>query len=234
MTPGLLLELPRTEYGTALALQERLVEARRRDAIPETLVLVEHPPVFTLGRRARREDVYLADAELARRGIGLYRSNRGGLVTYHGPGQVVGYPIARLRALGRYVPAYVAGLQRLIAAALAEIGVDAAARPGLPGVWTGRGKIAAIGVAMVHGVTMHGFAVNLQPELAHFELIDPCGLREQGVTSAAALLGRPLDAADFRARLARHFEQEFEVALRPSSLADVFAQRRVAFEAVSG
>jgi lipoate-protein ligase B len=169
--------------------------------------------MFTLGRRGQRGDVYLSDEALAQRGIELHCINRGGLVTYHGPGQVVGYPITRLRALRRDVPGYVAGLQRLISAALADIGVVAAARAGLPGVWTAQGKIAAIGIAMTHGITMHGFAVNLQPDLAHFELINPCGLAEHGVTSAAAILGRAVDAEDFRSRLVHHFSREFGVVM---------------------
>ncbi len=219
MRPGWLLNLPCTEYQAALALQWWLVEARQRGEAPETLILVEHPPVFTLGRRARREDIALSDAELARHGIAVCATNRGGLVTYHGPGQVVGYPIVRLRSLERDVPGYVAGLQRLIAAALADEGIEAGPRAGLPGVWTARGKIAAIGIAMVRGVTMHGFAVNLQPKLEHFALINPCGLADLGVASAAQLLGRPVDPRRFRERLAWHFSAEFGIQLAEHSLA---------------
>ena len=123
----------------------------------------------------------------------------------------------KLRALGRDVPGYVAGLQRVIAVALAEHGIVAAPRAGFPGVWTAQGKIAAIGIAMVHGVTMHGFAVNLQPDLADFALINPCGLQQYGVTSAAALLGHPLDPARFRARLAGLFAREFGIVWRPAA-----------------
>ncbi len=211
MLPGQLLDLPRTGYSEALDLQSRLVEARRQDRIPETLVLVEHPPVFTLGRRGQRSHIFPSDQELDRLGIQTFQVNRGGLVTYHGPGQLVGYPITRLRALGRDVPGYVAGLQRVIVSALGEIGVPAEARTGLPGVWTAQGKIAAIGIAMVRGITMHGFAVNLQPDLSHFALIDPCGLGDLGVVSASVMLGHEVDLFQFRCRLARCFESEFGI-----------------------
>lgn len=197
------------DYAAAWRVQEALAEARLADRAPDTLLLVEHPPVITLGRRGSLDDVYLPEAELRRRGIALVRSTRGGLVTYHGPGQVVGYPILRLRALGRTVPAYVHGLERVVIAALAQVGVRAFADPQHVGVWTTAGKIAAIGVAVRHGVTLHGFAINLQPDLAHFALLNPCGVGERGVTSGAHLLGHPVDTRDFKRRVAGAFGAEF-------------------------
>jgi lipoate-protein ligase B len=199
-------------YGDAVAIQEELAEQRRLDLVPDTLLLLEHPPVITLGRRAQLGDVYLPETELRRRGIALERSTRGGLVTYHGPGQLVGYPILKPHALGRTVPEYVCGLQRAILAALAEIGIDAHSDADHVGVWTSQGKIGAIGVAQRHGVTLHGFAVNLQPDLAHFGLINPCGIGELGVTSAAKLLGHEIDLADFGERMVRTMCAEFGYA----------------------
>ena len=198
-----LVDLGRLEYAEAVRVQDELVEARLVDAVPDTLLLVEHPPVITLGRRASLADVYLSEAELERRGIAVCRSARGGLVTYHGPGQLVGYPIVHLRQRGLRLPAYVEALESAIVAALAEISVSASVDPEHVGVWTPGGKIAAIGIAQRHGVALHGFAVNLQPDLGHFSLINPCGIGERGVTSAAALLGRPVDATDFKPRIAR-------------------------------
>ena len=196
-------DLGRIAYADSMRLQDELVEARLREEIPDTLLLLEHPAVITLGRRGSLSDVYLPEVELACRGIAVERTTRGGLVTYHGPGQLVGYPIVRLRARGLNVPCYVRALELAIIAALAEMGIQARLDEDHIGVWTERGKIAAIGVAQRHGVTLHGFAVNLQPDLAHFALINPCGIADLGVTSVAELLGQPVDLADFKSRIAR-------------------------------
>ena len=196
-------DLGRIPYADAMRLQDDLVEARLREDIPDTLLLLEHHPVITLGRRGSLSDVYLPEAELACRGIAVERTTRGGLVTYHGPGQLVGYPIVRLRPRGLNVPCYVRALELAIIAALAEMGIQARLDEDHIGVWTERGKIAAIGVAQRHGVTLHGFAVNLQPDLGHFALINPCGIADLGVTSVAELLGQPVDLADFKSRIAR-------------------------------
>jgi lipoate-protein ligase B len=189
-------------YGEAMALQDTLVAARIAEEIPDTLLLLEHTPVITLGRRGSLADVYLSESELARRGIAIARTTRGGLVTYHGPGQLVGYPIVRLGPLGLSVPCYVRALELSIVAALAELDVEAYVDEQHVGVWTSAGKIAAIGVAQRHGVTLHGFAVNLQPDLEHFGLINPCGIGALGVTSAAALLGHAVDIAAFKSTMA--------------------------------
>jgi lipoate-protein ligase B len=186
------LDLGRLAYAEALACQNELVEARLRDEAPDTLVLVEHPPVITLGRRGSTDDVLTSRDELASRNIELHQTTRGGLVTYHGPGQLVGYPIVHIRQLGLRLPEYVHGLETAIVSALAELGIHAHTEADHVGVWTDRGKIAAIGIAQRHGVAYHGFALNVQPDLSHFALINPCGIGERGVTSAAVLLGRPV------------------------------------------
>jgi lipoate-protein ligase B len=196
-------------YAEAMALQDTLVEQRLLGGIPDTLLLLEHPPVITLGRRGSLADVYLSSDELALRGISVATTTRGGLVTYHGPGQLVGYPIVHLRERGLSVPCYVRALELAIIAALAEFGIEARLDEAHIGVWTPRhGKIAAIGVAQRHGVTLHGFAVNLQPDLRHFGLINPCGIGDLGVTSAAARLGHPVDVAAFKSVIARGLESE--------------------------
>jgi len=210
-------DLGRIAYADACRLQDELVEQRRNDEIADTLLLLEHPPVITLGRRATLDDVYLSEAALRQRGIALEKTTRGGLVTYHGPGQLVGYPIVKLRARGLTVTCYVRALELAIISVLAETGIAARIDEGHVGVWTDQGKIAAIGVAQRHGVTLHGFAVNLQPDLAHFELINPCGIGDLGVTSAAAILGHPVDVDQFKSAIAGALEEQLtQVACQPA------------------
>lgn len=205
-----LLDLPGLiAYDEAFALQERLVEARRFGLAPDTVVQLEHPPVITLGRRAETSHI-LAPAEvLAREGITVHHTNRGGLATYHGPGQLVVYPILQLEATRLDVPGYVGALEEVIIRVCADWGVAARREPGLRGVWAGAGKIAAIGVAIVHGITMHGYALNVAPNLAHFALINPCGLGERGVTSLARERGAAPPMAEVRAAAAHHFGAVF-------------------------
>jgi lipoate-protein ligase B len=210
------LALDVVPYAQALALQRELNEARFAGRVPDTLLLLEHPPTFTLGRRGNPEHILAGPERLRELGIEVHETNRGGLVTYHGPGQLVGYPIADLRQIAGDAPRYVSGLEETTIRALAEFGIvgfrDAAAR----GVWTHGGKIAAIGVAVSRGITMHGFAVNLQPDLGHFALINPCGLGQRGVTSAERLLGHGIDLPVFRQALVFHFGQVFGREMRPA------------------
>ena len=211
-----LLDLGRVEYGAAYELQRKLQAERDADRVPDLLLLVEHPPVITLGRRGSRDDVFLPDDELAARGIGIFETNRGGLVTYHGPGQIVGYPIARLRPLAGDAPTYVWRLEETIVRTLAQFGVTAGRDAGNRGVFAEGGKIAAIGVAVTHGVTMHGFALNVCPDLDHFQLIDPCGIGDLGVTSLAQLLGTPPPLDVVRTELATQFAAVFDRAVIPA------------------
>jgi lipoyl(octanoyl) transferase len=201
--PLVVRDLGLIDYADAVRVQDQLVDARLRGAVPDTLLLLEHPPVITLGRRASLSDIYGSPDELSARGIEVHRTTRGGLVTYHGPGQLVGYPIVHLRERGLSVPEYVYALERATIDALAEIGVSAWTDPAHVGVWTAGGKIAAIGVAVRHRVTLHGFAVNLDPDLSHFALINPCGIGDRGVTSTTALLEQPTAVGDFKTRIAR-------------------------------
>jgi lipoyl(octanoyl) transferase len=217
LTPLDVRDLGRLAYAEAVRLQDDLVEQRIRDEISDTLLLLEHPPVITLGRRASLADVYLSEEALQERGIALERTSRGGLVTYHGPGQLVGYPIVKLRARGLTVPCYVRALELAVIDALADAGVEACLEAEHVGVWTARGKIAAIGVAQRHGVSLHGFAVNLQPDLDHFTLINPCGIGELGVASAAQILGRTVDVAAFKVCVARTLESRLSEIACPAT-----------------
>ena len=192
-------------YPEGLELQRRLVEQVHRGQAPNTLLLLEHPPTYTCGRLSRPEHLLAPAGELAAAGIPVYETDRGGQITYHGPGQLVGYPIINLREWGGGPLRYVRELERVIIATLADFGLAAHTEEGLTGVWCAGGKVAAIGVKISRGIAFHGFAVNLDPDLAHYRHIVPCGLSDRPVTSAAAELGGAVDGAAFRQRLAHHF-----------------------------
>lgn len=194
--------LGRVDYAAALELQQQLVEDRRAGRIDDTLLLLEHPPVITLGVKTRGQssNVVASAEELAARGVAVHETGRGGDVTYHGPGQLVGYPIFDLRPDRCDVHRYVRDLEEAMIVALGELGVTAGRVPGLTGVWVGppdrEEKIAAIGVRISRWITSHGFALNVAPDLAHFDLIVPCGIRHRGVTSLERVLGRPIPMPD--------------------------------------
>ena len=201
------LDWGRTRHADATARQLALVEERLAGKTGDTLVFTEHEPVYTLGLRAGAAAHLLWDeAERARRGIGLEQTGRGGDVTYHGPGQIVGYPIVSLDH-GRDLHAYLRFLEQVVIDALAELGLTATRRDGLTGIWIGPRKIAAIGVAARRWVAYHGFALNLDPDLTPFSGIVPCGIPSaQGtVTSVAAELGRAPEAAGVKLLLAAAF-----------------------------
>jgi lipoyl(octanoyl) transferase len=180
-------------YAEGLALQQELVEARQADRIPDQLLLLEHPPVITLGAKVRsdRSHVLASDQELEEAGVALFEAGRGGDVTYHGPGQLVGYPILDLRPDRCDVHVYVRDLEAVMIATAAAFGVEARRVAGLTGAWVGQDKLAAIGVRISRWVTSHGFALNVATDLSHFSLIVPCGIQDRGVTSLGRLLGRP-------------------------------------------
>jgi lipoate-protein ligase B len=168
-------------YSAAVALQERLRDARQAGAIPDTLLLLEHPPVYTRGRRARAADLPHEERWYRDRGIDVQDADRGGQVTFHGPGQLVGYPIVRVRSVRDYVDT----LERALIAALRDEGIAAAVPDGLTGVWAGRAKIGSIGIHVSRGVTTHGFAVNVDNDLAPFQWIATCGVEGAEMTSVA-------------------------------------------------
>ena len=180
--------LGRLGYPEAFALQRTLAERRGRGEIPDTTLLLEHDAVYTLGRRATDAEILLDPAGLAARGIAVERTDRGGRVTYHGPGQLVGYPIIDLGAQGDLV-GYVRALERALIATAADHGIAATTIDGLTGVWVGDEKLAAIGVHVSRGITTHGFALNVNTDLDAFNGIVPCGIIDKGVTSLAALTG---------------------------------------------
>ena len=205
--------LGRVEYDRAVALQEALLLARQADRIPDTLLLLEHPPVVTLGRATQAHHLLAGEAELARRGIALRPAARGGDVTFHGPGQLVGYPIVDLTPRGRDVHRYLRDLESGLIAALARFGLAAGRVPGLTGIWVGNEKIAAIGIGVRRWVAWHGFALNVSVDLAYFQLIVPCGIGDRGVTSLARALGRSVQLAETLAPVAEGIAADLGAAL---------------------
>jgi len=211
-----LRDLGRVEYSEAFELQRALVEERKRGRIPDQLLIVEHPHVITLGRNGKPEHLLAGEEALRRAGVSFYPADRGGDVTYHGPGQIVGYPILDLREWKRDVVAYVRAIEQVIIGALAEFGLAAGRIPGWTGVWVDGKKIAAIGVHISRWVTSHGFALNVDTDLRYFQYIVPCGL-SQPVTSMAAL-GAGASRARVVEALARHFAGIFECEIISSDL----------------
>jgi lipoyl(octanoyl) transferase len=212
-----LVNLGRLDYTAALALQQQVSALRQQESISDVLLLVEHPPVLTLGRNGHRQHVLAGDELLARRSISLFETNRGGDVTYHGPGQLVGYPILHLRSftppLG--IVDYLRKLEEVLIRACGDYGVLTQRAPGRAGVWTMPGgavaekKIAALGVHVARGVTTHGFALNVTTDLKDFELIVPCGISDRGVTSIEVEADATPSFDQVANSVSRHFGRVF-------------------------
>ena len=205
-------ELGRVDYDAALALQQQLVDERKRGLIPDQLLLLEHPHVITLGRNGHLENLLAGDDILSRAGISFHPTDRGGDVTYHGPGQLIGYPILDLREWKRDVAAYVRSIEQVIIDTLAGFGIMAGRIPKLTGVWVGDAKIAAIGVHISRWVTSHGFALNVSTDLSYFQYIVPCGLTKP-VTSMARL-GAAATLPDVGRALTANFARIFECEMK--------------------
>lgn len=213
-----IIELGTIGYSDAAALQQRLVSARKIGAVPDLLLLCEHPHVITLGRNGKHGNLRVSEELLRQKGVEFHHTNRGGDITYHGPGQVVGYPVLDLNGIRRDVVWYVRQLEQSMIAATSTFGVRAFRVPGRTGVWiegtSGRQeKLAAIGVHISRWVTSHGFAYNVSTDLRFFDLITPCGIADCGVTSLENLLGRSVSREDALARLIQGFSDTFEMEL---------------------
>jgi lipoyl(octanoyl) transferase len=204
--------LGRVAYADALALQRSLVEQRKTGDIEDQLLFVEHPHVLTLGVRGDggRSHILASSELLASRGIEVHEAGRGGDITYHGPGQIVGYPIIDLKPDRQDVHKYVRDIEDVLIRTAADYGIDAGRVDGLTGVWVGREKLAAIGVRIARWVTSHGFAFNVTTDLGYFNLIVPCGIGDRGVTSLERLLGRAVDCREVEHRIVAHFCRVFD------------------------
>jgi lipoyl(octanoyl) transferase len=239
MTTCLTIDLGLIGYAEAYALQRRIVAARKAAAVGDALLLCEHPHVITQGRNGKREHLLASENVLRQKGVEFYESSRGGDITYHGPGQIVGYPILNLGAIRRDVVWYVRMLEEVMIRASSDFGVVATREVGKTGIWvaTGRNsprsaqrlqsevetaeKLGAIGVHISRWVTSHGFAYNVSTDLRFFDLIVPCGIADRKATSLQRLLGQSIDTREAAARVKQHFGQVFNADMQTASLDNV-------------
>ena len=229
MKTGLIIDLGVMEYGAAWALQRRVVAARKTGAVPDMLLLCEHPHVITLGRSGKLANLRASDHVLRQMEVSFFETDRGGDITYHGPGQLVGYPILNLGEIRRDVSWYVRGLEEAMIRASAEFGVSSRRVPGRTGVWVdvpaggaaAEEKLAAIGVHLSRWVTSHGFAYNVSTDLRYFDLIVPCGIADKRATSLEKLLGRGVAIKEVWPKIAEHLGELFDLDLRAASRDDL-------------
>jgi lipoyl(octanoyl) transferase len=229
MKTGLLIDLGMMEYGAAYELQRRVVAARKAGAVPDVLLLCEHPHVITLGRNGKIENLRASEDVLRQMGVTFFETNRGGDITYHGPGQLVGYPILNLGEIRRDVAWYVRSLEEAMIRATAEFGIAPRRVPGRTGVWVDlhgnssaeEEKLAAIGVHLSRWVTSHGFAYNVSTDLRYFDLIVPCGIAGKLATSLEKLLGRGVEIKEVSRKIAAHLGELFGIDFREGSRDDL-------------
>ena len=222
-----ILDLGLIDYAEAWALQKRIVAARKADALEDVLLLCEHPHVITLGRNGKREHLLASERVLRQRGVEFHATDRGGDITYHGPGQIVGYPILNLAEIRRDVVWYVRTLEEAMIRATAEFGIEVGREAGKTGIWarTASGaaeKLAAIGVHISRWVTSHGFAYNVSTDLRYFDLIVPCGISDRKPASLEKLLDRRVERAEAAPRIVRHFGGVFSLEMRETARDEFF------------
>ena len=218
---GYVIDIDLMEYRRAWDLQRKVVAAKLESDLPDILILLEHNPVITLGRRGNRQYIRASPEVLAARGINTYHVERGGEVTYHGPGQIVGYPILNLRNWRRDVSWYIFNLEEVLIRTLSDFGIEGSRNRLNRGVWVGDSKIGSIGVAITRWVTYHGFSLNVSPDMNHYRLITPCGLEGTEVTSIERVLGGTPDHVRVRDTISRHFQQVFDMELSRMDMEDL-------------
>ncbi len=212
------LDIDHLAYTQALSLMRGLVELKKSSVQPEILMLLEHEPVLTMGRRSQESEILATRECLKDHGISVHRIERGGLITYHGPGQLVAYPIFDLKRMRLGVSELVNGLETAIIHTLADFDIQADRIEGLRGVWVSREKIASIGIAVRRGITYHGLALNYDPDFSHFDMINPCGLEGVKMTSISKITATQTSPVLLRQSLAKHISQLFNLDLHPWSL----------------
>ena len=223
-------------YAEAWELQKRVAAARKAGAIADILLLCEHPPVITLGRSGKRENLLVSDHVLRQKGVEFHATDRGGDITYHGPGQIVGYPILNLGAIRRDVVWYVRILEEAMIRATAEFGITAERVAGKTGIWVRAGsteeKLAAIGVRISRWVTSHGFAYNVSTDLRNFDLIVPCGIADRKATSLEKLLGRSVEQKEVAPRIAKHLGELLGLEMKEATKKELLEKLEHAEQAV--
>ena len=199
------IDLGRTPYKETWKLQKQLVSLRFQSRIPDCLLLTEHEPVITMGRASSESNLLCSKEDLRKKGIGLFEVERGGDITFHGPGQLVAYPIIDLNARERDLHRYLRYLENIVSSTLSDLGLDAGIKQGLTGVWVNDHKLAAIGVAVSRWITYHGVALNVNTDLDYFELIKPCGITKYPVGSISSMLGKEIDLQEVADLLTNNF-----------------------------
>lgn len=206
-------QLGLVDYADGLRLQRERVAARKAGAIPDTLLLLEHPHVYTLGRNANRRHLLISPEKVEALGATVYDTDRGGDITYHGPGQLVGYPIFDLTQHRRDILWFMRSMEQVFINVATGYGIQAGRTAGAAGVWVGNEKLVAMGIHISRWVTSHGFAFNVNTDLSYFGWIVPCGLADKGVTSLATLLGRPIDMKEAMDQVMKHFARVFDLEI---------------------
>ena len=233
----LTIDLGLIGYAEAYALQKRIVAARKAEAIEDVLLLCEHPHVITQGRNGKREHLLVTENVLRQKGVEFYETSRGGDITYHGPGQIVGYPILNLGAIRRDVVWYVRTLEEAMIRATAEFGITAERVAGKTGIWVRAGnteeKLAAIGVHISRWVTSHGFAYNVSTDLRNFDLIVPCGIADRKATSLEKLLARNVEQTEVAPRIAKHLGELLGLEISEATRKELFEKLEHAKQAVA-
>jgi len=226
MKQGSLIKAGRLDYQTAWDLQRELYEQRLAGEIEDTFLLTEHPHTYTLGKSGQEENLVTDEFALKRQGIEVFRIDRGGDITYHGPGQIIGYPILDLHNHYLDVHRFLRDLEEVIIQTLAEYKINAGRVEGLTGVWVDGAKVAAIGVKVTRWITMHGFAFNVNTNLSYFGNIVPCGITDKPVTSMEKLLGSQLDYVEVQEKVCAKFGEVFEIDLAAKRIEDVVPERK--------
>lgn len=215
---GYCLELGIEEYGKVFKLQKKLNQARRNKTIPDTVILLEHHPCFTIGRKGGLDHILVSDQFLEQEGIKVYETDRGGDITYHGPGQLVCYPIFDLNGFECDVHLYARRMEETLIRTVDAFGIAAKRREDYPGVWIGSSKIGAEGIGIQQWVTMHGVSLNVKPNLRHFSFIIPCGIYNLGVTSMEEFLGHTIDMARVKREMRSQLSAIFNLTLEDITL----------------
>ncbi len=225
MNTILIINLGRTRYADAWELQRKIFSARLARRIPDILLLTEHEPVYTLGKGADANHLLAGSVELDEKKIDVFNIDRGGDVTFHGPGQLVGYPILDLNNYYLDIHRYLRDIEEVLIRTVKDFGISAERADGYTGVWVKNDKIAAIGVKVSRWITMHGFALNVNTDLSYFDRIIPCGIFHKGITSLAALMGHDVMMTDVEKAVIHNFESVFSVASEPMMLNELLSNK---------